>query len=422
MSQEKPDCMADFDPESLSIEQALTLVRNLAPEVSDTESLPLTEAYGRTLASDLRSPVDVPAARNSAMDGYAVRFEDLNMSGETRLSLIGKSLAGHPFNHAVNPDTAVRITTGALIPDEADCIIMQEHVELDSDTLIIPQRSHKKGQHVREAGSDIRNGSTVVSAGSYLEAAELGLAAATGHSHVEVYRKLTAAVFSTGDELVTPGENPGHGQIYDSNRYTLTGLLHQAGVQVLDLGIVSDTPDAVRDAFKRAADCDLVISTGGVSVGEADYIRQILEESGELHGWKVAMKPGRPLTVGKLSDDCLFFGLPGNPVSGMVTFHLFVAEALRKMQTRPARELLSFNAICQSQLKKLPGRVEFQRGLLSRNENSDWTVSTTGLQDSHVLTSMHKANCFIVLPLEASGANVGDNVEVIPFETLGSAG
>lgn len=418
MSKNESSCMTDFDPDSLTIEQARSLVLELTPVISETETVTLANASGRILATDCISSVKVPPARNSAMDGYAIRFSELSADANTTLQLAGKSLAGHPFESAVEKGTAIRITTGALVPENADCIIMQEHVSVDEGNLEIPIANHKHGQFIRDAGTDIGQGETVLTAGTYLGAAELGLIAAIGQSEVTVFRRPIAAIFSTGDELVAPGESPKNGQIYDSNRFTLTSLFTQADVDVIDLGIVQDSPTALRETFDKASTCDLIVSTGGVSVGEADYVRQILEEKGSLHMWKVAMKPGRPLTVGRLSDRSVFFGLPGNPVSGMVTYYLFVTSALRKMRSQPIKKEFSIKACCQNKLKKMPGRVEYQRGILSKNDEQVWIVETTGLQDSHVLTSMHKANCFIVLNMASSGAEANEFVDVIPFESL----
>ncbi len=416
MTTDSKSCMDDHDPDSLSIENAKALILDLVKPITDFQTLLLTDAYDRILAIDVVSQIRVPAGRNSAMDGYALIHGDLNSNKDTSLTLVGKSLAGHPWPGTLKPGEAIRITTGALIPNGADCVIMQEVVTVKDNHIHI-KGQHSKHQYIREAGSDIDLSEKVLKRGCKLGAAELGLLAAIGKSSVEVVRQPRVAIFSTGDELVSPGQNPEYGQIFDSNRFTLTGLLKKTGAEILDLGIVADTQKALEKAFEQSREADLIISTGGVSVGEADYVRQVLQSMGKLHMWKIAMKPGRPLTVGKLNSGSLFFGLPGNPVSGMVTFHLFVAAALRKIQAIDQHTDLVFPAICTNKLNKLPGRVEFQRGILSTNGKGNWEVATTGLQDSHVLTSMHLANCYIILDLESRGAEEGEVVKVMPFET-----
>ncbi len=409
-------CMSDFDPSSLNIEQAVEKTLLAVSAIHDKEMVNIFNSCGRVLATDIISDFNVPAGRNSAMDGYAVRFSDLQ-TGKTPLTLVGKSLAGHPYLGELPAASVIRITTGALVPSGADCIVMQEIIEVETDAIVIPE-GQKHLQYVREAGSDIAMGSTVLASGCRIGPAEMGLIAATGITQVEVYRRPKVCIFSTGDELTEPGETPEFGQIYDSNRFVLAGLAQQAGAEFEDLGIIPDTPEALEHAFQQASSADMVISTGGVSVGEADFVREVLKKNGTVHMWKVAMKPGRPLTLGRITNGGLFFGLPGNPVSGMVTFHLFVTPALCKMQNLPQPQRLYISAICLNTLHKAPGRVEYQRGVMAQRENGDWEVSTTGLQDSHVLSSMHKANCFIVLPLACDGISEGQQVKILPFTGL----
>lgn len=409
-------CMGDFDPDSLNIEQAVEKTLLAVSAITDKETVSTFDACGRVLATDIISDVNVPAARNSAMDGYALKFSDLN-SGGTALKLVGKSLAGHPFLGELPSASIVRITTGALIPHGADCIVMQEVIKIVGDSIMIPD-GQNQFQHVRDMGSDIAKGAIVLRSGCRIGPAEMGLIAAAGLINIEVFRRPKICAFSTGDELTEPGTSPAFGQIFDSNRFVLAGLAQQAGAEFKDLGIIADKPEALESAFQRASHADLIISTGGVSVGEADFVREVLEKNGTVHMWKVAMKPGRPLTLGRINNGGLFFGLPGNPVSGMVTFHLFVTAALCKMQNLAQPQRLYINATCQNTLQKAPGRVEYQRGIMQRGENGQWEVSTTGLQDSHVLSSMHKANCFIVLPLESDGAIEGQEVSILPFSGL----
>ena len=302
------------------------------------------------------------------------------------------------------------------MPDGADAVLMQEHVSRDAGQVRCENRIVQCGQNVRYAGEDTRCGDTVLHAGQRLGAAELGLLASVGVGEVRVTRRLRVAFFSTGDELASIGTPLGRGQIYDSNRYTLFGLLSRPEIECFDLGVIPDQREAVRAAFREAgAVADLVLTSGGVSVGEADYVTETLGELGEISFWRMAMKPGKPLAFGRLGE-AVFFGLPGNPVSVMATFYQFVLPAVRKMTGEQAREPLLIQARSTRDLKKAPGRTEFQRGILQAGADGQWHVSTTGLQGSHVLSSMSKANCFILLPAEGTGAAEGDLVTVQPFQ------
>jgi molybdopterin molybdotransferase len=305
--------------------------------------------------------------------------------------------------------------TGALMPDGADAVLMQEHVSRDAGKISFKNGSVKHGQNVRYAGEDTRRGDTVLLAGQRLGPADLGLLASVGVAEVRVTRRPRVAFFSTGDELASAGTLLGSGQIYDSNRYTLYGMLSRLEIECYDLGVIPDRRDAIRAVFRAASDlADLVLSSGGVSVGEADYVTETLGELGEVSLWRMAMKPGKPLAFGRLGK-ALFFGLPGNPVSVMATFYQFVLPAIRKMAGEPAREPLLIQARCTHELKKAPGRMEFQRGVLKPAPAGQWQVSTTGTQGSHLLSSMSKANCFILLAAESAGADKGELVTVQPF-------
>jgi molybdopterin molybdotransferase len=311
----------------------------------------------------------------------------------------------------------VRIMTGAKMPEGLDTVIMQEQVEC-TDNIIRIGPGHKPGQNVRQAGEDLAIGEIAVPAGKKISPAELGLFASLGIADIKLARKLRVAFFSTGDELRSIGEPLAEGEIYDSNRYTLHGMLARLNVESLDMGVVADTRDAISEAFQHAASmADVVITTGGVSVGEADFVKEILVETGSVDFWKLAIKPGRPLAFGTVND-ALFFGLPGNPVAVMVTFYEFVQPALRRMMgqsdVRPAR----FKVRCQSRLRKRPGRMEFQRGHLEIADNGDLSVSRSGAQGSGMLSSMSTANCFIVLPTASGNVEPGDDVYVEPFEGL----
>lgn len=417
-----PSCMDDFDPASLDAEQALTQIVDTVCPVREVETVVLRDALGRVITSESHSRVNVPGHTNSAMDGYAIYGEDIPARSQATLSVIGTSWAGRPFMGPVRRGECVRIMTGAAMPDGTDTVVMQERVEKKDATITI-DFDNQPGQNVRQAGEDIRLGEIVLERGRLIRPAELGLLASAGIGEVTVYKKLRVAFFSTGDELRPVGSELQKGQIYDSNRYTLYGMLSRLGVEIIDLGVIRDERDAITQVFSdAAARADIVITSGGVSVGEADFVKEILEQQGTVHFWKVAMKPGRPLAFGKIGD-AWFFGLPGNPVSVMVTFYVFVLPALKKMMGIPYREPLTVMATCSSRLRKRAGRIEYQRGILSLDKNGgpqgrSYRVSKTGPQGSGVLRSMSDANCFIILPMESSGVEAGDPVRVLPFEAI----
>lgn len=345
------------------------------------------------------------------MDGYAYRHDE----GSNTLAISAQSLAGHPSSDGANRFECHRITTGARVPEFADTVVQQENVEIKDDQLIIKQHP-VKGFHVRVAGSDSQKDTLLMTSGQRLAAAQIASLYSHGITEVEVVRQVQVAVFSTGDELIEPGNTLETGQIYDANRALLSSLLNSPAVVVTDFGIVEDSVAALQNVFDRCADADLVLSSGGVSVGDADFVRPVLEEKGDLHVWKIAMKPGRPLTFGLLNKQQPYFGLPGNPVSAAVTCMMFVIPALQTLLQQTPTKLPRLTARLTSRLKKLPGRIEYQRGMLSQSESGDWVVSTTGLQDSHVVTSLHKANCFVELDFESAGAAAGEMASVIPFE------
>lgn len=418
-------CADDYDPDSMPVDKARQFIRAALAPITDTERLAIRDALGRILAEDLISAINVPAHDNSAMDGYAVRFADLNPAGDTTLKIIGTVFAGKPFSGKAGAGEAVRIMTGGVIPQGCDTIIMQEHVKLeDSNVHILAGRKHQSGQHFRPAGGDLKIGQVALPRGKRLRPSELGLIASLGVAEISVYRRLRVAFFSTGDELRPVGSQLGPGQIYDSNRYTLYGMLTRLGCEVMDMGVVGDDPALLEAAFKQAADsADVVITSGGVSVGEADFVKDLLERLGEVVFWKIAMKPGRPLAYGKLGKNTPgekttdFFGLPGNPVSVMATFYQFVREALLvQMGQDPVPPLPSLKVLCTSALKKAPGRTEFQRGILSQDANGVWSVRVTGEQGSGILRSMAEANCFILLPTAQGNVAAGTEVEVQVME------
>jgi molybdopterin molybdotransferase len=403
----------DYDPDSMPVEQARQFIQQFLSPLAESESINLCDALHRTLAVDILSPMNVPPHNYSAMDGYAVRSDDLTTT-PGRLAIIGSAYAGRMFEGHVAAGECVRIMTGALIPEGCDSVVMQEHVQVAGSFIEIGE-GHLRGQNIRLVGEDIKQGATVLTRGQIIRPAEMGLLASLGFSDVEVYRKLKVALFSTGDELQQPGTPLAPGQIYNSNRYSLLGMLGELGVEIIDMGTIRDDKASLKVALlDAAARADVIITSGGVSVGEADYIKQLLAEIGEVAFWKIAMKPGKPLAYGKIGT-CHFFGLPGNPVAVMVTFQQFVRDALRILMGQHPKLTLEFQAVCTSSIRKSPGRTEFQRGILSQGKNDEWIVHTTGAQCSGMLSSMSKANCFIVLPASQGNIESGSAVRVQPF-------
>jgi molybdopterin molybdotransferase len=405
------------DPSAIPVAEAWQRIEARLRPLPGRERLALRSALGRTLAEDVLSTVNVPAHRNSAMDGYALAAADLPAAGERGLEVVGTALAGRPFAGAVAPGQCVRIMTGAVMPEGTDTVVMQEQVGVDGSVARIGA-GHHPGDNVRQAGEDLAAGQTALRAGRVLGPADLGLLASLGTAEVSVARRPRVAFLSTGDELRSVGQALGEGEVYDSNRYTLYGMLARLGVEPLDLGLVRDTPQALREALAEGAACaDLVVTTAGVSVGEADFVRQVLAGLGEVSLWKVAIRPGRPLAFGRIGP-AWFFGLPGNPVAVMVTFYAFVQPALRRLMGQTARHPARFPVPCMSRLNKRPGRTEYQRGRLRREPDGRLVVERTGQQGSGLLSSMSAADCFIVLPPEVGPVEPGTVVEVEPFYGL----
>lgn len=381
--------------------------------ITESEIISLEMALDRVLAHDIVSPINVPPHDNSAMDGYAFNVADL--ANTERLTLVGRSMAGAPYQGSVGKNECIRIMTGAKMPADCDTVEMQENCQVEGDTIHF-LASRKEADNVRSAGEDIAKGHIVFGKGRKLSAVDIGMLASLGIGTVEVIRQLTVALIATGDELKTPGQSLTDGDIYESNSHTLSAMLKKMQVKVIDFGIIEDDEKAIREAFEQADSvADAVISSGGVSVGDADFTKQVLEELGEIGFWKIAMKPGKPFAFGKLPNS-YFFGLPGNPVSALVTAHLLTIPALMKLQNAKAYQPVKLNVKTASPLKKSPGRMDFQRGVLSVNHQGETVVTSTGSQGSGILTSMARANCYIVLPSCSGKVAEGELVEVQLFD------
>lgn len=397
----------------LTIDAALQRIRAVIQPLTDSETISLKNALGRVLAQPVYSPIHIPTERNSAMDGYAFASSDVTAQS-FNLELVGTSYAGKPFQGQLQAGQCVRIFTGAVLPEQADSVMMQEQIQRDGKTVHFPAdtRIH---QNVREIGEDVQQGSLLCASAKKLTAVDLALLATAGVYELSVLRPVRIAIFSTGDELVAVGQKLSSGQIYDSNRYLLTGLLTDPCYQVTDLGVIADDKQALREYFTDAAkNHDVIISTGGASVGDADYVKAVLTECGKVDFWKIAIKPGKPLTFGTIGE-CYFFGLPGNPVSAQVTFQKIVSPALQQLSGTQAIEVLQLTATCHSKLKKSAGRQEFQRGIFSQHENGEFFVVSAGGQGANMLKSLSLANCYIVLPIECAGVAIGDKVTIEPF-------
>ena len=409
-------CLEGYDPNALRVDKAIAAIRACLSPVTQAERVPIRQSLGRVLAEDIVPSINVPAHDNSAMDGYAVRFADMQ-AGETRLTEVGAALAGRPFEGVVAAGQCVRIMTGGVMPAGTDTVIIQEITRKDGNRVVIPA-GQKKSQNVRYAGEDLKAGVAVLHAGRQLRAAELGLIASLGKAEVLVRRKLRVAFFSTGDELASIGAPLKEGEVYDSNRYTLYGMLARLGVEITDLGVVRDDPVQLEAALRSAAQkADAIITTGGVSVGEADFVKQLMAQLGEVLFWKIAMRPGRPMAFGRIQDSYLF-GLPGNPVAVMVTFYQFVRDALLHLAGRTDDYAIPLLKVASAEpLRKVPGRTEYQRGVLFR-EGGEWKVRATGQQGSGVLRSMSEANCFIVLEHERGKVEAGELVSVQLLDAL----
>jgi molybdopterin molybdotransferase len=374
------------------------------------------------LARDVVSPIDVPAHDNSAMDGFALRGADLAADRPTLLAVAGTGFAGAQFAGDVPSGHCVRIMTGAVMPAGLDTVVPQEFTTPDGDRVTIPPGLVRAGDNRRLKGEDLAYGEAALVAGRRLTPADLGLLASLGRAEVPVWRRLRVAFFSTGDELRSIGEPLDEGCVYDSNRYTIWGMLQRLGVDVIDMGVVRDEPAALEAAFRTAAaSADAVITSGGVSVGEADHTKRIMKQLGDVLFWKIAMRPGRPMAIGRIADgtkEAILFGLPGNPVAVMVTFYAFVRDALLQMMGAAPQPLPLLRAASVAPMRKKPGRTEYQRGIVTRAADGGWQVAITGSQGSGILRSMSVANGLVVLHHEQGNVAAGDLVDVIPFDGL----
>ncbi|MGR8998361.1 MAG: molybdopterin molybdotransferase MoeA [Gammaproteobacteria bacterium] len=406
-------CIQESSP-LLSIDAALARIKAAIYPVTGSEKVVLKNALGRVLSESVYSPINIPHERNSAMDGYAISSNDINREQPFTLSLAGTSWAGSPFKGQLQPGQCIRIFTGAVLPELADSVIMQEQVRADGLTIHFPANPPAQ-QHIREIGEDIMQGGLLCSHPKKLNAIDLGLLASAGVYEITVKRPVKIAFFSTGDELIALGQPLQSGKIYDSNRYTLSGLLTDACHSLTDMGVIADNKQLLEDSFITAAkNHDVIITTGGASVGEADYIKETLARCGEVNFWKIASKPGKPLAFGKIGS-CYFFGLSGNPVSVIVTFQHIVDPALKQLSGAPDARPLRLKATCTTALKKAPGRQEFQRGILTQDDNGDFFVASSGRQGANILSSISRANCYIVLPMQCGGVQAGDKVSVEPI-------
>ncbi|CAB3794801.1 Molybdopterin molybdenumtransferase [Paraburkholderia caffeinitolerans] len=428
--------LGQFDPQALPVSAAQAIVLQWVTPLAQSERVPLRDALARVLARDVISPIDVPAHDNSAMDGYA--FDGASLlaqaapaSATLTLNVAGKAFAGHPYTGAVAPGTCVRIMTGAPMPTGCDTVVPQERVEhsggAEPAAVTFRADAVTPGANRRRKGEDLARGSAALRAGRVLRASDIGLMASLGIVDVAVKRRLRVAFFSTGDELRSPGEPLDAGCIYDSNRYTLGAMLQRLNAEPIDLGRVRDDPESLAATLKTAAEsADVVLTSGGVSVGEADFTRTQLQALGDVSFWGLAMRPGRPLAFGRIWSGgrpgagraALLFGLPGNPVATMVAFYQIVRPALIAMSGATPQPMPLIPARCDTPIRKRPGRTEFQRGIAERDAQGQWRVAPTGSQSSGALSTMSEANCFIVLAHESADLDAGDTVDIMLFDGL----
>ncbi|HCG8758706.1 bifunctional molybdopterin-guanine dinucleotide biosynthesis adaptor protein MobB/molybdopterin molybdotransferase MoeA [Vibrio parahaemolyticus] len=406
-------CCDTLSPAFLSVVQGQEKVLSLVNTVSEIEACKIENAYGRVLAEDIISPVNVPQYKNSAMDGYAIRSDDVDRDS---YQVVAEVMAGHAYDQPLEVGQAVKIMTGAPTPLNGDTVVMREQASQEGDKVTFDGANIKAGQNVRQAGEDLAIGSDVFTAGTRLASPEMGMIASLGFGEANVFRKLKVAVFSTGDEVQAPGTEQKANSIYDSNRFTIMGMLEKLGCEILDFGILEDNEQLMIEALENAsAQADVVMTSGGVSVGDADYIKLALDKLGQIDFWRINMRPGRPLAFGQINNKP-FFGLPGNPVAVMVSFINFVEPALRKMQGEQGWKPLKVNAIATENLRSRQGRTEFSRGIYELDDTGRLTVRTTGKQGSGILRSMSEANCLIEISSAIDTVKAGESVTIIPLQ------
>ncbi|HCE2389712.1 TPA: bifunctional molybdopterin-guanine dinucleotide biosynthesis adaptor protein MobB/molybdopterin molybdotransferase MoeA [Vibrio parahaemolyticus] len=406
-------CCDTLSPAFLSVVQGQEKILSLVNTVSEIEACKIENAYGRVLAEHIISPVNVPQYTNSAMDGYAIRSDDVDRDS---YQVVAEVMAGHAYDQPLEVGQAVKIMTGAPTPRNGDTVVMREQASQEGDKVTFNGAHIKAGQNVRQAGEDLTIGSDVFTAGTRLASPEMGMIASLGFGEANVFRKLKVAVFSTGDEVQAPGTEQKANSIYDSNRFTIMGMLEKLGCEILDFGILEDNEQLMIEALENAsAQADVVMTSGGVSVGDADYIKLALDKLGQIDFWRINMRPGRPLAFGQINNKP-FFGLPGNPVAVMVSFINFVEPALRKMQGEQGWKPLKVNAIATENLRSRQGRTEFSRGIYELDNTGRLTVRTTGKQGSGILRSMSEANCLIEISPAIDTVKAGESVTIIPLQ------
>ena len=408
----KDSCFNEFDPSAINVDKAISKILFASKVKNRVESVPLKKAYGRILAKSIKSNTNIPNYKNSAMDGYAVNFIK-QKNNKYIFDCVGESFAGHPYRKKIKKNQAIKVMTGGMVPNSCNAVIMKELVKVDNEKIIV-NSIIVENQNIRFPGEDILKNQTVLHKGKEIDEIDIGILASLGQANIIVYSKPLIGYFSTGDELISVTQKIKKSQVYDSNRYLLHGLLQKYPIKIKDYGVVKDNLADVEKKLKKASnECDLLITTGGVSVGDADFVKNALDKIGKVDFWKIAVKPGRPLAFGNINK-CMFFGLPGNPVSVVVTFNLFVQTAIRKITGQQYKNNLSLDAQLESDIKKRKGRKEFKRGIL-RSVNGKFVVKTAGAQGSNILSSLKDANCYIELDENINKVKKGDFVKVVPF-------
>ena len=413
MKKMKDSCFNEFDPNAMSVEAALENILKSISSIKTSEYVDLKSAYGRILSKNIKSKINVPNYKNSAMDGYAVNVGDFNEKNKT-YDCIGESFAGNPFLKPVKKNQAIKVMTGGMVPSGCNAVVMKELIT-QKGRIITTKSKIIKDQNIRFPGEDIKKNEIVLKAGKEIDEIDIGILASLGIDRVSVKKRPIIGFVSTGDELVSIKKPIKISQVYDSNRYLLHGLLKKYPVEIKDYGVVKDKIKSIEKKFLEASlNCDVLITTGGVSVGDADYVKEVLEKLGKVNFWKIAVKPGRPLAYGKIKK-CIFFGLPGNPVSVVVTFNLFVNAALNKLMGKGQDHTLSLEAELLTSVKKRKGRKEYKRGVLISKKNKLY-VRKSGLQGSNILSSVKDANCYIELGENMREVPKGAKVKVLPFK------